>query len=110
MPVQMNSVLKPKNILVALLIMVFFALAYAAYDFPPDARNVFAVCLVAAGVLNILLRRSASRSIFRLLPQSKVWSFFGEEGVQFGYLAFGVTLVAEGLLLLLIGFLITHRS
>ena len=94
------SFFRPKRVVVALLLIVFVGIALAAYDFPSDARKVLAVCLIVTGVLNILLRRSASRWIFRISPQSKVWSFFGEPGIQFGYLGFGVTLVAEGLLLL----------
>jgi hypothetical protein len=105
----MNSIFKPKIVVAALLILVFGAVAYAAIDMPADARNVFAICLVAAGMLNILLRRKASHSIFRWIPQSRVWSFLGEEGVQFGYLGLGVTLLVEGLLLLSLSALLAHR-
>jgi hypothetical protein len=96
----MSPLLKPKHIVVILLVMLFFGIAFATYDLPPDARKVFAGCLIAAGAFNILLRRNAARWIFRL-TKSKVWAFFGEEGVQFFYLGVGITLVASGLFLLL---------
>jgi hypothetical protein len=108
MSMQMSFLHKPKYIVLGLLVVVFLAIAYMGYELPSEARKPLGGCLIAAGVCNILLRRKASRWIFRLTQSkpaliSKPWAFFGEEGVQFFYLGIGITFAVAGLFLLLMG-------
>lgn len=97
----MKALSSPRWVVLAMLGALFIGIAFVAYDMPRDARSVFGACLAAVGVLNILLGPRTARRIFRS-TRSKIWLFFGEEGVRISYLSLGVALVVAGLLLLLL--------
>src|SRR5262249_48421729 len=103
----MKGLFSPRWIMLAMLGALFIGIAVVAYDMPWDARRVFGACLAAAGVLNILLGPRTARRIFRS-TRSKIWLFFGEEGVRFSYLSLGGALVVAGLLLLLLPERVAH--
>jgi hypothetical protein len=98
---QMMSTLKPKTVVLVMAAAFFLPGLFAVHDMPREVRPVLGIFLMVTGAIWILLRRRSSRMMMR--SRSRVLAFFGEEGVQFFYLAFGVTCSVAGLLSLLAG-------
>jgi hypothetical protein len=89
--------------------MTSLALRSARLFFARHPRRAERLCQQGAGQQQQadpgggLMQEAHGAVVYMMRPRSRVVAFFGEEGVQFFYVAFGATCLAGGLLLLLAG-------
>ena len=93
-------------LVIFLLIVITIGVTWLVSVVPPSLNRFFGGSMVAAGAINVLLRRRFGRQTFdstRSMPGfiAKFWERIGNEGAQSLYLGIGMVLTLAGFFLLI---------
>ncbi len=109
MPMPMKVVTNPRCLVVFLLVLVSSGVTYLVLVVPSGSSKFLGGCLVAFGILTVLLHRLSGRQSLKwagTIPAfgADLWEHIGEQGAQVLYLGIGVILTAAGSFLLIKSF------
>jgi hypothetical protein len=107
-PMPEIAAVESKRGVVVLLMLILGGVIGLLVMIPSESQSnrFFGACLIAAGAMNVLLRRMIGRQLFRQVNSSSplisnFWKRMGQDGIQLLYLGIGIILAAAGLFLLI---------